>query len=1430
MKRVFKRITAGLIGTIMIVTSIPFDVFASDELVISAQDVKVESEYEQETDILDIDTDGSYDEDVQDGETEPFIAPDNDQLVTDDAQEIPEDDTGATDIDNPVQPDDSAIIEESATGTAGDYEYTYWGSNAELTKYTGTDTEITIPDTVDGYTVTELGYHLFYGNENITKVVIPQTVTSIDSGVFYNCTSLTSINIPKSVTSVSSGNFNCIESASFDADATSIPNYCFYGAENLKDVTIPNSVTQIGNSAFYGCTSLIAIVLPKSLTQMGSSAFYNCSSLSSTTLPEGLTKIGGYAFYNCTSLAKITIPASVTEISSYAFNSVNEIVFDDEITKIPAYSLYGAEALTDVTIPEKVTEIGNYAFYNCRNLVKVKLPANLKILSDYAFCNCRSLDEVFVEDDKGKHIASIPDELTKLSRYAFENCEKLDNITIPAGCDVGYGAFYSCVGLKTLKISNDVKLDTNVFYGCNALTELSIGSNLTRNKESFGGVIINATGTPSWTADLDGGILEITGSGVATDFTENAPAPWSGISCLITTVHLDDAFTTIGDYFFCGLSNLTALEIPENVTSIGAFAFYKCSSLKYIEIPATVTEIKEQAFTGCSALKEMVFCGNAPKLGKDCLPKDHEYTVYYPEKGTGWTDKIKREYYMATFKTWDDTAPTKDVVLVLDRSGSMSGKMDTLKEASNTFVNEIGGRIHNTRIAVISYDDSAVTESDFTTNRTLLNERINKLFDRGGTEYLRALNAAETLLETSTADYRFMIMFSDGEPNDNKDNIYEKAAQMQDSYMMYSVGLGTSAAQRNVLINVAGDSSRYFEAKNIEALIQAFLNLAGELGRGETTTVSIKRNGSRRDLLDTTEYFCVGSDEEVTIYVVVGKDIPDVKKVVLYQAGKTFEGNSKREFTIQPGLSFVADEPIYVYIYRSKSKDTVKLPINLKMLENFTVKYYWHDGTQNTYKIETFKNGKDIEEPDEPKRDGYIFKGWYSTPDCSGYPFFGFLNIFARESIEDDISLYAKWKRGKGNFDIEEDAWGVSNSSEFFSGILTGQSSPKYKPIDKEISHGDYNKFNENLSDDQKTMISKKKSSPWGGSCFGMSSTAILLKTGDIHLEKFNARYSYPGEVKHLENDAGTLNYNIAGDLDVGQIESMMNFYYLKQYIGMFPTMRKSSDTVTRDKNQYNKTGYVSESDCIEDIIGKMQGTMYPVVLGIRLEDSVSKKSGGHAVIAYDLVANNDGTYSMTVYDCAKGNDEEYKLLIEKKNGEFEWSCDTSGGKGDWIQFWTNNGYDTILLKYALDINDLRDGSMLVAPSMVYNYALSLDPERSTYYSLYTSYPGFTVEKGEKKAVISAGMQQSGDLDIACYGNTADVGGEPVYEFRLPALSEGETYKITQVSGEEFYDTGIDYADENKGFYSSVRSDKAGTIIVYADGSIKTAYNSPAEQ
>jgi len=113
--------------------------------------------------------------------------------------------------------------------TDGDWQYTLDGSNAVITGYLGNAADITVPDTVGGYTVTEIGENAFWGS-SIETVSFPDTLTNIDQYAFKGCESLYEVTLP--------------------AGIQGIGQYAFYDCTSLDEITIPNKTVDLMDYCF----------------------------------------------------------------------------------------------------------------------------------------------------------------------------------------------------------------------------------------------------------------------------------------------------------------------------------------------------------------------------------------------------------------------------------------------------------------------------------------------------------------------------------------------------------------------------------------------------------------------------------------------------------------------------------------------------------------------------------------------------------------------------------------------------------------------------------------------------------------------------------------------------------------------------------------------------------------------------------------------------------------------------------------------------------------------------------------------------------------------------------------------------------------------------------------------------------------------------
>jgi len=494
-----------------------------------------------------------------------------------------------------------------------EFKYTTNNGAITITKYIGSDSDVTIPDTIDGLPVTAMGSSVFCNCQNLTKVTIPNSVTRLGSFVFADCTSLTDLTIPNRVTRIERGTFS--------------------GCVRLRHFTLPDSVTNIGIYAFSACTSLTNVTIPGRVTTIEASAFTRCDSLPSVTLPNSLLSIGLEAFAKATSLTNITIPGSVTNIGDWAFTECRGLLgvtISTGISRIGRGMFSICTSLTNVTIPSSVTNIEANAFSSCLSLATLTIPSSVTTIGGSAFASCRSLSSV-----------TIPGSVTTVGYAAFRDCVGLTNVTLPGSVtSIGAYAFFSCTNLTRITVPGSVtNIGVDAFVFCPSPTNVTICHGVTNlGQAAFYYSYPRTNGTITiGRYDGPGGAVTIPESLFGRPVTSIGGSAFSQCAKL-TSVRIPDSVTNIGGAAFSGCSSLTNFKLPgglrhlgdsafrcctaltsvaigKGLDSVGSYAFYGCSSLTNVALPDTVTRIGEGAFFDCPKLTRINVPNGVTNIG-----------------------------------------------------------------------------------------------------------------------------------------------------------------------------------------------------------------------------------------------------------------------------------------------------------------------------------------------------------------------------------------------------------------------------------------------------------------------------------------------------------------------------------------------------------------------------------------------------------------------------------------------------------------------------------------------------------------------------------------------------------------------------------------------------------------------------------------------
>ncbi len=177
----------------------------------------------------------------------------------------------------------------------------------------------------------------------------------------------------------------------------------------------------------------------------------------------------------------------------------------------------------------------------------------------------------------------------------------------------------------------------------------------------------------------------------------------------------------------------------------------------------------------------------------------------------------------------------KDIVLVLDTSGSMSGtSMDETKNASTEFIETI--LEEDASIGIVTYSEYASKESDFSMNETTLETIVDNMYATGGTNMEAGLSTAYTMLDESNAKKKIIVLMSDGLPNQGKvgSDLIEYADSIKDDDItIYTLGFfsdvgSDKASCQSLMESIASDGCHYEVASEAD-LTYFFEDIADQI-------------------------------------------------------------------------------------------------------------------------------------------------------------------------------------------------------------------------------------------------------------------------------------------------------------------------------------------------------------------------------------------------------------------------------------------------------------------------------------------------------------------------------------------------------------------------------------------------------------------------
>ena len=381
------------------------------------------------------------------------------------------------------------------------------------TKYTGNKSIVVVPEGV-----TELAPCLFWDNQVIEEVILPDTLVNISGDTFYNSSNLRKVNIPKNVKFMGnnpfagcpnievnneSPYFNLVDGILYNRDFTRLIYYpiskkddryeikegcrilgkhSFYLCDNLKEVVIPSSIIKLENNPFSGCTK-INLVNKSEYYHIDDSVIYDkdyssvigcLNSINTDCLVlKDVKRICRNSFWNCKGIRKIVLPKTLESIGYNPFVSCSNIEFESNSENYMVYdnALYTADksklvcypakyAIGDIHLPDEVITLERGAFSGCDKMTNIHLH-NVSIISKTCFTNCNSLERVYCSDL-----------VTYIGEWAFAHCTKLKEISVYKDCFIDNNAtLNSNVNINIRKELSNYVIESDNLYTLKSMTK-----------------------------------------------------------------------------------------------------------------------------------------------------------------------------------------------------------------------------------------------------------------------------------------------------------------------------------------------------------------------------------------------------------------------------------------------------------------------------------------------------------------------------------------------------------------------------------------------------------------------------------------------------------------------------------------------------------------------------------------------------------------------------------------------------------------------------------------------------------------------------------------------------------------------------------------------------------------------------------------------
>lgn len=513
--------------------------------------------------------------------------------------------------------------------------------------------KVTIPQSVNGYTVVSIGEYAFY-RQQITAVDIPNSVLSIGKYAFYYCEALETITGADNVETVDNSAFWSTSWFNNRSDYDDLyVGKVFYQCRSEMPVNttieVKSGTKNVHMSGFYYKSNLVGLVIPKSVSILDSHpcACYNlrrivveegnetydsrkdCNAIiekqtnklvigcSGTVIPNTVKVIGSYAFYaGLNNGTTLVVPNSVVTIEDHAFYApssyikVPTLIIGSGVKSIGTNVINSSVLVAIHSLIQEPFNLADGVFSNdiyAKVKLYVPIGTKAKYMAKDGWKNFVSITEI--ADNEMVEGETFTERTQGGCLLTYSILSKNDKTCEVVGCDKE--ATGEVVIPAEAKGYTVISIGNSAFSQCDHITKISMANTIKEIKSNgiYSCDKLTDVSLPTSIKVLGSSSLAfnpITSITIPKSVESMTGNPLVGDSCL-TVLTVEEGNTVYespaGSNAIINKKTNTLIAgcattiIPSNVKTIGSSAFYYQKKLTSIAIPASVDSIMSSAFS-----------------------------------------------------------------------------------------------------------------------------------------------------------------------------------------------------------------------------------------------------------------------------------------------------------------------------------------------------------------------------------------------------------------------------------------------------------------------------------------------------------------------------------------------------------------------------------------------------------------------------------------------------------------------------------------------------------------------------------------------------------------------------------------------------------------------------------------------------------------